>query len=41
MDENGGQYDDDGVYRTAEELDQLREDDYDEEEDEEVKYPDA
>ena len=41
MDENGGQYDQEGVYKTAEELDELREDNYDDEEEEEVKHSDA
>jgi len=43
MDEDGGQYDEKGFYRTAEELDQIRDQEYDEEDydDEESKDTDA
>ena len=43
MDEDGGQYDEKGIYRTAEELDKIRDQEYDEEDydEEESKDTDA
>lgn len=41
MDEDGGQYDEKGFYRTAEELDQIRDQEYDEEDDDDEESKDT